>query len=80
MGPRCALCGQHIPLQGFGPLGSREFQLGDVKKTRRFFQCFWFAGRNKSSKVVSEDFFNIIPNISPTEALDSQHIPNIWPT
>ena len=33
MGPRCALCGQHIPLQGFGPLGSREFQLGNRNMT-----------------------------------------------
>ena len=68
-------------LQGFGPLGGREFHLGDVKK-RRFFSWFLVCRKEKTEKVVSEEFFNIngltypqhrpkIANISPTYAQHS---------
>ena len=57
---------KHRFLQGFGPLGGAELHLGDVKKCG-FFHSFCFAGRKKSSKIVSEDVFNINgANIGPT--------------
>ena len=57
MGPRCALCGQHIPLQGFGPLGSREFQLGDVKKNTSVFSVFLVCGKEQIVKSCIGRFF-----------------------
>ena len=56
----------HRFLQGFGPLGGAELRLGDVKKCG-FFHSFYFAGRKKSKKIVSEDVFNLNgANIGPT--------------
>ena len=74
---------KHRFLQGFGPLGGTELHLGDVKKCG-FFHSFCFAGRKKSSKIVSEDVFNINgANIGPTQAQDgpkmAQHRPNMAP-
>ena len=83
----CVWCSKNIVfLQGFGPFGGAELPLGDVKKCG-FFHSFCFAGRKKSSKIVSEDVFNISGgNIGPTQAQDgpkmAQHGPNTalrWP-
>ena len=61
---------KHCVLQGFGPLGGREFHLGDVKK-RRFFHGFCFAGRKNRKKLYRKIFLNINCLKSP------QHRPNI---
>ena len=60
-------------LQGFWPLGGREFHLGDVKK-RRLFHGFCFAGRKNRKKLYRKIFLNINCLKSPQH---SQHIPNV---
>ena len=61
---------KHRFLQGFVAFAVSRFHLGDVKKCG-FFHSFCFEGRKKSSKVVSEDVFNIN---GPTS---DQHRPKI---